>query len=117
MAACSHPGFRNEGRELIDRDFEFADRKSFRDDDASRTSFDLLVAVLALGRAHHELSSGQRDHLRAILTILEAGALRPCGGVLDNADMPWIRYLGRPPQQISCWPCGTKENSCCSHGP
>jgi hypothetical protein len=56
------PGLGNEGRELIDRHLESADRESLRHDDASRQSFDLLTAALALQRTHHhEFAGRQRD--------------------------------------------------------
>ena len=85
---CGYAGIRNEGRELVDRDREFADRKSFWDDNASRESFNVLAAAFVLGRAHHELPGGEGYHLRAILAILEAWTrLWSPRGVQGDADM------------------------------
>src|SRR5258707_4128311 len=64
-AADSHSGLCHEDGHLLDRDLELPDRNSLWDDHAPRQSFDVNAAELARGRAHHEISCWQHDHLWA----------------------------------------------------
>lgn len=95
MIASGDPGIGDEGRELVDRDLEFADGKSLWDRHASWGAFIVLAAAFALGRAHHEFASGEAHHIRAIRAIPKAWMRRRA---LGNAGLSAAR--DRPAQQI-----------------
>src|SRR5258707_5452742 len=109
-----HPGFCHEGRELIDRDLESADRNWFFDGHASRQPFARLAPGFILGRAHYELSGRKGHHLRAICAVLEGGTrmrLRRHG--LGEADMSRICDQDWRTEEIYFPPRSTPQN--CRH--